>query len=126
MSISANAFSRNRELDLFLAFPSAGQDADTMSGSAAAFLGHELLVGTKALYKKTDRSAQVSWHFVKQNCMPWLNYQSLNNQEKQCISHLYCCYWSLCIFCLFVYRVSCSPVWLPTCNVEDDLEFLDC
>lgn len=38
---------------LFSAFPSAGLDADAMSGSDVAFLGHELLVGTnKARYKK--------------------------------------------------------------------------
>lgn len=68
---------------LFSAFPSAGLDADAMSGSDVAFLGHELLVGTKkARYKTTDRNAQVSWHLVKQNYMPWPNYQSLNNQEK--------------------------------------------
>lgn len=30
--------------DLFSAFPSAGQDADAMSGSGVAFLGHELLL----------------------------------------------------------------------------------
>lgn len=57
MSISVNTSPVTDSWHLLSAFPSADQGADAMSGSAADFLGHEQLVGTKALYKTTDRSA---------------------------------------------------------------------
>lgn len=101
MSDSGNAISLNRQLGLIFSLPFCRPGCNCNVRIWCGFFGTwDTFVGTKAHTRQQTEmpgSLDIWW---SRTTMPWLNYQSLNNQEKQFMSRLYCCDWSLCILLL--------------------------
>lgn len=125
MSISGNAISLNRQLVLIFSLPFCWPGCRCNVRIWCGFLGTWATCGNQEGTVQDNRQKcpdLLTFGEAKLHAMAEL---SVFKQSRKIVYVSFVLLWleSLC-FC-FVYRVSYSPGRLPTCNVEDDLEFLD-